>query len=111
MKFEKVEPIKPEDLYIGCLNCSTACLEAPMDMIIAVGFGCAMVTKDGVPVYHEDHLKDGGEIPTVQVFENMAIADPDHDWRIHKHGPMHGEVFQRHDIGKWVCIESDQGFA
>lgn len=107
MPFEKLEPIKSEELHIGCLCCSTAVLEAPMEMLIAVGFGSAYVTKDEDVVYNESA---GDKLWTVQDAENMALADPDHDWRIVKHGPLHGETFQRHDVGKWVCVESNEGF-
>ena len=94
------------EISIGCSR-----LEASMDMIVSVGFGCAMVTRDGVPVFQDDQSVDGDDIPSVQHFEDMALKDPDHDWRIHKHGPMHGEVFQRHGVGTWVLVESNQGFA
>lgn len=110
--FEKLPQIAKEELHRGCLNCSTACLEAPMDMVVAVGFGSAFATKDGEVVY--DELECDGNwdnFKTVVDIEAMAIEDPDHDWRIEKHGPLHGETFQRHGPGKWVCIESNQGFA
>ena len=67
MSWVKKDPIKRKDLHVGCLNCSTAALIAPMD--------------------------------------------PDHDWRIVKFGPMHGETFQRQVENNWVCIESNEGFA
>ena len=110
MSFTKQELITFDDLHIGCLTCSTACLEAPMDMVIAVGFGSAFVTKDKTTVYEESKVEND-EYLTVGDIEKLAKTDPEHDWRIHKHGPLHGEVFQRHDEGKWVCIESDSGFA
>ena len=46
MTWVKKEPITKDKLFIGCLNCSTAALVAPLDMLIAVGFGSAFVTKD-----------------------------------------------------------------
>ncbi len=79
-----------------------------MEMLIAVGFGSAFATKDNDVVYDG---QDEGEIKTVGDIEKLAAEDPDHDWRIIKCGPMHGEVFQRHGKEKWVCIESDPGFA
>jgi len=110
MSWDKLPPIEKENLHIGCLNCSSAALEAPLDMVIAVGFGSATVTKDGKTIYDE---RDAGEenLMTVAQAEDLAAADPDHDWRIEKYGPLHGEVFQRHGPGKWVCVESNQGFA
>lgn len=112
MSFEKLPAIDKNGLHVGCLNCSTAALIAPMNMIIAVGFGSAYVTKDDECVYDEQQaMQDEAEEWTVQDAENAALADPDHDWRIVKHGPMHGGTFQRHGPGEWVCVESNEGFA
>ncbi len=112
MSWVKKDPIKRKDLHVGCLNCSTAALIAPMDMVIAVGFGCAYVEKDGHQIYDGEYdYKNGNEPKTVSYFEDMAKEDPDHDWRIVKFGPMHGETFQRQVENNWVCIESNEGFA
>jgi len=101
-----------KDLKIGCPHCSTAALKAPMGMIICVGFGAAYATKDGELIYDgEDDLRNGKEPLVVKDIEAMAAKDPDHDWRITKEGPLHGETFQRHGVENWVCIESNPGFA
>ena len=89
--------------------CSTAALVAPMEMLIAVGFGSAFVTKDDECVYDEGRCDDN--FWTVSDAEKLAMEDPDHDWRIVKFGPMHGETFQRHGPNEWVCVESNEGFA
>ena len=109
----KLQPqIDPKDLKIGCLNCSTAALTAEMGMLICVGFGMAYVTKDEKLIYDgELDLQNGKEPLAVKDIEAMAANDPDHDWRIIKKGPLHGETFQRHGVGKWVCVESNCGFA
>ena len=111
-KWEKLPQIESKKLHIGCLNCSTASLEAPMDMLILVGLGSAYVEKDGKIIYdgekaHEKKKK----VWSVRDAEKLAAKDPDHDWRIVKYGPLHGETFQRHGPEKWVCIESNRGFA
>jgi hypothetical protein len=114
MKGYTLQPrLENSDIHIGCLTCSTAARIAPMDMTIAVGFGAAVVTKDGEVVYNELDYQDQGwdAFWKVQDAENLAAQDPNHDWRISKHGPMHGETFQRQGKGKWYCIESNQGFA
>jgi len=81
-------------------------------MGIAVGFGAAYVTKDGVEVYDgEADWQNEKEPKTVAEIEEIAAADPDHDWRIVKYGPLHGETYQRHDKDRWVCVESNMGFA
>jgi len=108
----KLKPIEPKDLIVGCLNCSTAALKAPMEMMIAVGFGSAIVTKNGKEIYDgERDLHDTGTAKTVKDIEVMAIKDPNCDWRIVKEGPLHGETFQRQGNNNWVCVESNQGFA
>jgi hypothetical protein len=110
MVFEKLPVIESKDLHVGCLNCSTAAIVAPMDMLIAVGFGSATVTKDGELVYDEMSIS-GENYWTVQDAENLAIKEPDCDWRINKEGPLHGETFQRQGDNNWVCVESNRGFA
>ena len=109
--FKKEPQIKEEDLCIGCLNCSTADLKAPMDMIIEVGFGSACVTKNGEVIDEEQDIGNQQKYSTVSDIEKIAREYPDHDWRIHRHGPLHGEVFQRQGENNWVCIESNHGFA
>jgi len=62
----------------GCLCCPPVEQIAPMDMVIAVGFGIAQITRDGDFVYSDG---DENDFPTLARFEEMAVADPDHDWR------------------------------
>lgn len=112
MAWKKLKPIKSEDIHIGCFCCSTASEVAPLGMEIAVGFGSAFVTKDGDEIYDgERDWQNGNQPLTVRDIEAMAKNDPDHDWRIVKHGPLHGETYQRHGDDTWVCVESNQGFA
>lgn len=96
-----------------------------MDKIVAVGFGVAQVTRDGTliadgeagriwwqgqgnctptPVPEEDFITFG------QV-ESWAELEPDHDWQIILHGPLHGETYQRQGPGVWLIIERNEGFA
>jgi len=112
MAWEKLKPLDSKDIRIGCPCCSTAARVAPLGMSICVGFGAAFVTKGGVQVYNgNDDLRDEKEPLTVRDIEATAKADPDHDWRIVKHGPLHGETFQRHCDDTWICVESNEGFA
>lgn len=110
MSFEKLKPLESKDIHVGCINCSTAARVAPMDMLIAVGFGSAIVTKDDELIYDENSIS-GDNYWTVQDAENLAKLEPDCDWRIEKHGPLHGETFQRQGENNWVCVESNEGFA
>lgn len=83
-----------------------------MKMPVCVGFGVAFVTKDGTTIYDGELDWEGGNEPkTVADIEELAKADPEHDWQIIKHGPLHGETFQRQGDERWVCIESNRGFA
>lgn len=79
-----------------------------MEMTIAVGFGFAGAFKGDECVYDEQRSE---EYLTVADIEAMAKEEPEHDWQIRKFGPMHGEVFQRQGTGRWVCIDSNEGFA
>jgi len=110
MSFVKIPGIKPEEIHIGCPCCSSAALVASMDMIIAVGFGAAYATRDNEVIYDGREVEDENWL-TVFDLEKMAAADPDHDWRIVKYTPLHGETFQRHGPGQWICIDSNRGFA
>ena len=110
----KVEPYTGK-VHHACLNCGGTHEVAPMDMLIAVGFGCAIATKDGAIVYDEMEVMRGGgefdDLAELQQIEDMAVADPDHDWRVRLDGPMRGRTYQRHGTGHWVLIDSNEGFA
>jgi hypothetical protein len=82
-----------------------------MDMVIAVGFGIAQAFRDSDLIYSEDPQGEFEDAMTVAQLEKLAAAEPEHDWRIVKHGPLHGETFQRQGPALWVCVESNQGFA
>jgi hypothetical protein len=112
MSWTKIEPLKSNRINHGCACCSPVAMIAHSDMSIAVGFGSAMLTRDDDLVHDgEQAWQDGCEPWTVAEAEAAALADPDHDWRITMHGPLHGETYQRHEAGRWVLIESNQGFA
>lgn len=75
MSWEKLPAVKQEDLNIGCLNCSTAALVAPMDMFVMVGFGSAELHRscrsardvaegwDGVMVLSRDSFSGDRLVP------------------------------------------------
>lgn len=108
-----------------CLCCPPIPGKACLTKIIAVGFGGATATRDGDCVadgengllfVHGDSLECREPIQTEDFIrfadiEKMAVADPDHDWRVQLHGPMHGEVYQRQGEGEWLLVEKDDGFA
>ena len=80
-----------------------------MNVEIAVGFGYAGVTRDGIGAWEHDNGDD--EPITVADAERMAAADPDHDWRIVFHGPLSEAIYQRHAADQWVLVKKGMGFA
>jgi hypothetical protein len=108
MPFDKV-PAWTGRIYQGCLSCPPVEAIAPMEMLIAVGFGDARITKDGETIYSES--VDDDDYHTLAEFETMAQIDPDHDWRAILNAPLRDREYQRHEEGKWVLIKSGMGFA
>jgi len=106
----KKEPPYEDVIHQGCLNCPPVERIASLDMLIAVGFGMACVTRDGTHVYSEDEVK-GKDYPTLRRFESKARKDPEHDWRIILEGPLRSREYQRQGQNEWVLIRSGQGFA
>jgi len=85
---------------------------------MAVGFGDVHAWKDNELLYSEVEFMHNPEVqegfldfPKAQEFEDMALKDPDHDWRIRFHAPLHEETYQRQGVGLWVMIHSGPGFA
>lgn len=104
----------------GCLHCEAAGtigITFRPDQIIAVGFGSACLTRDGVAVYSEPQWNGEGDEPGDSAYmtgagaEDMAVTDPDHDWRIEIYGPLSGRTYQRQGAANWVLIEQNEGFA
>jgi len=85
--------------------------ELPMTRHIAVGFGQAGYSRDGEPLWEESQADDYEDFPTVQEVENLACADPDHDWRIYFHAPLYAAEYQRQWKGVWVLVSQGPGFA
>lgn len=117
-KWEKLPSLPSDKINRGCLCCSNVQQIAHEGMLIAVGFGDASVTKDGNLIWSEQEAQWEAEKKDTEVMlweledaEKAALLDPDHDWRISKFGPLHGEVYQRQEPGKWVLVESNTGFA
>lgn len=106
MAWEKLKPIKGGTG--SCLNCGYQHAVLPMTAIIAVGFGYAAVTKNDKEVYVES---DNENCWTVQDAENLAIQDPDNDWRIHLVAPLSERHYQRQGDNLWVLYEKGIGFA
>ena len=95
-----------------CLNCPPIEQIADLRKSIAVGFGAAYLERDSVMIYDgEEALHNGKKPKTFKWAEFCARKEPDRDWRIYLHGPMHGETYQRQGENRWVLVESNEGFA
>ena len=105
--FEKLPEVQ------GSLTCGTCGCGARqhlhMDRVIAVGFGNAGFSRDGVVVWAEGQLEE--PLPTVADVEALASVDPDHDWRIFFFAPLYEAEYQRQGKGEWVLISKGEGFA
>ena len=110
MKWKKLKPVKKEDIFIGCLNCSTATDIAEMDDLI-VGSGYAYLTLNGQTIIDQNFFeKKYGRHMTFADAEKIASKSPNNDWRVVRFSGLHGETFQR-QRGKWICVESNKGYA
>ena len=107
MSFEK-QPVIEGGHFCGCLNCGPMKTQLCRENIIGVGFGSAFLSRDGEVVLDEN---DSDDFHTVGEAEDLAAADPDHDWRIVLHGPLRGSTYQRQGEMAWLLIEKNEGFA
>lgn len=110
----KYEPII-EGSKNQCKCCPPIPTQACMNKVIAVGFGAAYVSRDGLLVLDGEKRysdsEDGEDLLTFADAEEVASKDPDHDWRVVFYGPLHGETYQRQGEKAWLCIERNDGFA
>lgn len=83
---------------------------ASMEMVICVGFGSAYVSRDGETVWQEQQEAEWDDLWTVEKAESVASLDPDHDWRIHRIGPLSEFHWQRQG-NEWVMYHKGEGFA
>lgn len=86
--------------------------EFPRDGLICVGFGRAVVERDG-EVVADGETDEWAESLTGAEAERMAAADPDHVWEIHLRAPLLERRYRREgrEIGRWVLTEKGPGFA
>ena len=83
----------------------------PLDEVISVGFGSAMLLRNGKPVWAESGDYEYSECLTVKQAESMASLYPEDDWRIHLVGPLSEFCYQRQGKGKWLMYKRGHGFA
>lgn len=97
---------------------------APLDMIVAVGFGLAEVARDGKLVVDGERAarydlpaavrrrfcNDEGYV-TLRKVERFAAKRPRSLWTVHIRGPLWDATWERRRPGKWVCTSAGDGFA
>ena len=98
MSYKKEKAI--EGGYGGCGNCGYQYSIAPKNMIIAVGFGIAQVTKNNKVIYDEDSIENEEDLWTLEDAEKEALKDEDNDWRIHLVAPLSERHYQRQVTNK-----------
>lgn len=82
-----------------------------LDEVISVGFGTAMLLRNGKPVWAEDRDYEYSECLTVKQAETMAGFYPEDDWRIHLVGALSEFYYQRQGKERWVMYGRGRGFA
>jgi len=108
VEWKKEAPI--EGGHGGCLNCGFQHAVLPLNEggIIAVGFGYAALEMNGEPVFVEN---DENNPLSFDDAEQLAVDDPDNDWRIHLEAPLSERHYQRQGVGEWVLYKRGTGFA
>ena len=109
MSYTKLEDIKGGNG--GCRHCGYQHDVLPSEGVIAVGFGCAELTKNDKTIYSEDNNLEYEQMMTFAQAEELAAKDPDNDWRIHLIAPLSERHYQRQGEKHWVLYEKGEGFA
>ena len=107
-RWKKLPPFDGH-IHQGCSHCPPVEEIAPLDMLIAVGFGSAEVTCGNKLIFAE--RPDDEEFHRLSEFEEMAKANPNHSWIVRLDAPLRSRAYQRQGEGRWVLIESGPGFA
>ena len=111
MSYRKQQVFKGK-IFQGCPHCPPIEGIAPMDTLIAVGFGQAIVTKNDKVIYSEPtNEKSWKDHKTLGEIEKEAQKDPDNDYRLILNAPLRDREYQRQGKEKWVLIHSGEGFA
>lgn len=107
MTWTKLPPVEGS---VACLTCGAGA-RTDLDMGSDIScYGWAGYSRDGVTLW-ECGSDPEDPVWTVGAVENLAAADPDHDWRIFYNTPLWEGEYQRHGPGQWVLIRKGMGFA
>lgn len=107
--YEKLPKVK------GSISCGTcgcgARSDLPLQKLIAVGFGTAGYSKDGVTLWQEQPEDEGENCFTVEYVEKLAQKEPEADWRIFFYAPLYEAEYQRQGENVWALVKKGEGFA
>lgn len=92
----------------GCFSCPPKPLKVPLRYNPHPGFGLVTLERDGQTVESQIHYEKS---TTFIRFENVAMKDPDHDWRVISNGPLSDVTWQRHGPKAWLAVKRGRGFA
>ena len=84
--------------------------EADLNMFIVVGMGDAIIKRNDEIIFQETSEMNENDIPQLKKFDEMAEELPG-KWICILYSPLSNHTFERQSKGKWICIESGQGFA
>lgn len=91
---------------------------ASLDTVICVGFGSATVFRDGVQFCDGDEPERRGMVNrrglvTLRQVEKYIRRQRlgHHRWSASVHAPLYNATWERRRPGKWVCVETGEGFA
>lgn len=94
-----------------CPLCGSKHISLSMQEVIAVGFGNALLTKNGECVYSESQAQSCSDYISVAEAEELAASEPDYDWRIHLVGVFSAQHYQRQGACHWVLYKKGKGIA
>lgn len=75
---------------------------------ISVGFGIAVIEKDGVVVFDGENQEN---LMTLEQAEKQIQFDINSDYTLVLNAPLWDAKWRRNKDGEWICFESGMGFA
>ena len=105
--FKQLPCIEEKNKVCPYCGCRHAIL--PMQEVIAVGFGDALLTKNGEFIYSAMEVQSCDDYMSVAQAEELAAADPNHEWRIHLISPFSELHYQRQGECHWVLYKKGEG--
>jgi len=95
---------------VGCIHCGRTEDLLDLDTVLYYGFGGYQVQKDGKVIYQGDHDGEWETFKQLKEFDEMAEKEKG-EWQVILNSPLRGATWERKEKGRWVLIETNQGFA